>query len=67
MREAEGLVKQLREKAVEQQDKLEEKQSKANSALDMISNTMKGANSQKEEMEILKNKTQQENVQLTKR
>lgn len=60
-------MKELKGKAAEQQNKLEEKQSKANAALDMISNTMKGATTQKEEMEYLKSKTQEENVQLIKR
>ncbi|XP_074038391.1 dynein cytoplasmic heavy chain beethoven [Leptinotarsa decemlineata] len=65
--EAESLVKGLKEKAAEKQAMLEEKRSKANLALDMISNTMKNANSHKEEMESLKSKTQEENVQLMKR
>ncbi|KAJ8926444.1 hypothetical protein NQ314_021233 [Rhamnusium bicolor] len=65
--EAENLVKELKKKAAEQQNKLEEKQSKANAALDMISNTMKNANSHKEEMESLKSKTEEENKQLIKR
>lgn len=65
--EAENLVKELRQNATEQQNKLEEKQSKASAALDMISNTMKNANSHKEEMESLKSKTEAENIQLMKR
>ncbi|KAJ8984389.1 hypothetical protein NQ317_003537, partial [Molorchus minor] len=65
--EAENLVKELKQKAAEQQEKLAEKQSKANAALDMISNTMKNANSHKEEMENLKSKTEEENKQLIKR
>uniref|UniRef100_A0A6P7FU93 Cytoplasmic dynein 2 heavy chain 1 n=1 Tax=Diabrotica virgifera virgifera TaxID=50390 RepID=A0A6P7FU93_DIAVI len=65
--EAESLVKELKQDAIEKQEKLAEKQSKANSALDMISNTMKNANVHKEEMEVLKGKTEEENVQLERR
>lgn len=57
----------LKLKAAEQQEKLAEKQSKANAALDMISNTMENANTQKQEMEILKRNTENENEQLSKR
>ncbi|CAH1986240.1 unnamed protein product [Acanthoscelides obtectus] len=67
LNEANELVKKLKQEAVEQQVKLEEKQSKANTALDMISNTMKNANTHKEEMEVLKNKTEQENQKLMRR
>ncbi|XP_066245842.1 cytoplasmic dynein 2 heavy chain 1 [Euwallacea similis] len=65
--EAKSLVSELKQKAAEQQEKLAEKQSKANAALDMISNTIKGANAHKEEMQVLKQKTEIENVQLVKR
>lgn len=65
--DAKNLVSELKQKAAEQQEKLAEKQSKANAALDMISNTIKGANAHKEEMEVLKQKTETENVQLVKR
>uniref|UniRef100_A0AAR5P8V3 Dynein heavy chain coiled coil stalk domain-containing protein n=2 Tax=Dendroctonus ponderosae TaxID=77166 RepID=A0AAR5P8V3_DENPD len=65
--DAKNLVSELKHKAAEQQEKLAEKQSKANSALDMISNTIKGANAHKEEMEVLKQKTETENVQSVKR
>ncbi|XP_050308267.1 LOW QUALITY PROTEIN: cytoplasmic dynein 2 heavy chain 1-like [Anthonomus grandis grandis] len=64
---AKELVSELKQKAAEQQEKLAEKQSKANAALDMISNTIKGANAHKEEMQVLKAKTENENVQLVKR
>ncbi|CAG9772440.1 unnamed protein product [Ceutorhynchus assimilis] len=64
---AKDLVSELKQKAAEQQEKLAEKQEKANAALDMISNTIKGANAHKEEMEVLKQKTENENVQLVKR
>lgn len=67
MTEAESLVKELKQDAVEKQTKLAEKQTKANSALDMISNTMKNANVHKDEMEHLKSKTEEESIQLNKR
>lgn len=65
--ESKKVVAELKGKAMEQQQKLAEKQSKANSALDMISTTMRSANLRKQEMEILKQKTEKENEQLTKR
>ncbi|XP_015834463.1 cytoplasmic dynein 2 heavy chain 1 [Tribolium castaneum] len=64
LNEAGNLVATLKQKAAEQQNKLAEKQAKANTALDMISNTMKNANTHKEEMEVLKHKTEEENKQL---
>lgn len=67
LNEAKTLVSELKQKAAEQEEKLAEKQSKANAALDMISNTIKGANAHKEEMEVLKRKTESENIQLVKR
>lgn len=67
MAEAENLVQELKKEAVEQQNILEEKQAKANVSLNMISDTMKGANSQKEEMKLLKSKIQEESVELTGR
>lgn len=67
LNEAKTLVGELKQKAAEQEEKLAEKQSKANAALDMISNTIKGANAHKEEMEVLKRKTESENIQLVKR
>ncbi|KAJ3658130.1 hypothetical protein Zmor_009888 [Zophobas morio] len=64
LNEAANLVARLKQKAAEQQNKLAEKQAKANTALDMISNTMKNANTHKEEMEVLKQQTEDENRQL---
>lgn len=52
---------------MEQKVILAEKQSKANTALDMISATMQNANIHKQEMEILKEQTEKENEQLIKR
>lgn len=67
LNDAKQLVNELKLKADVQQKKLAEKKSKANSALDMISNTMKNANSKKEVMENLKQKTEEENIQLVRR
>lgn len=61
------MVTELKKKAAEQQEKLAEKQAKANTALDMISNTMNNANTHKEKMEVLKQQTELENQQLMKR
>lgn len=60
-------MQELRKEAEEQQNILEEKQAKATASLNMISDTMKGANTQKDEMEILKIKIQEESVKLTER
>lgn len=57
-------MKTLKENAAIQEQKLAEKQAKANAALDMISSTMKNASQHKEEMESLKHKTEEENEQL---
>lgn len=65
--ESRNLVDELKQKAAEKQNNLEEKQSKANAALDMISHTMKNANTHKEEMEVLKQKTETENQILISR
>lgn len=61
------MVAELKVQALKQQEILEEKQSKANAALDMISATMRNANVHKQEMEVLKEKTEKENQQLMKR
>lgn len=65
--EAQNLVKELRIDAEQQQNILEEKQAKANASLNMISDTMRGANTQKEEMENLKFNIQEESIKLTER
>lgn len=54
-------------KAKGQQEKLAEKQEKANAALDMISSTMKSANTQKQEMEVLKHQAEKESRHISKR
>ncbi|KAK5644082.1 hypothetical protein RI129_007927 [Pyrocoelia pectoralis] len=65
--DAKNVVDELKLKAKEQQEKLSQKQEKANAALDMISSTMKNANTQKHEMENLKQHTEKESVYLAKR
>lgn len=60
-------MQELKKEAADQQNILEEKQAKANASLNMITDTMKGANTQKEEMELLKSKIQEESIKLTQR
>lgn len=60
-------MQELRKEAEEQQNILEEKQAKANASLNMISDTMRGANTRKDEMENLKLKIQEETLVLTER
>lgn len=67
LREARNVVLELRNAAEEQQRKLTEKQENANTALNMISDTMKNTNVHKEKIEHLKLQTEQENMQLSKR
>lgn len=57
----------MKQAAKIQQDKLAEKQENANIALNMISSTMKSTNIHKEKIEVLKQRTEQESMQLTKR
>lgn len=57
----------LKSEATEQETKLAEKQSKATLALEMITNTMKSANTQKGEMETLKEEFERENAALSER
>ncbi|XP_044749353.1 cytoplasmic dynein 2 heavy chain 1 [Coccinella septempunctata] len=65
--EAKDLVSELKQKAHVQEERLAEKQKKANAALDMISSTMQNANVHKEKMETLKMRTEEENQQLLRR
>ncbi|KAF5303585.1 hypothetical protein FQR65_LT08186 [Abscondita terminalis] len=65
--EARNVVAELKMKAKEQEEQLSQKQAKANTALDMISSTMKNANNQKNEMEKLKQQTEKESSHLSKR
>jgi dynein heavy chain 2 len=57
----------LKSQAAEQEHKLAEKQAKANSALMMITETMRNANTHKVEMEALKDQTERENLLLMER
>jgi len=57
----------LKSQAAEQEHKLAEKQAKANSALMMITETMRNANTHKVEMEALKEQTERENLLLMER
>jgi dynein heavy chain 2 len=57
----------LKSQAAGQEHKLAEKQAKANSALQMITETMRNANTHKVEMESLKEQTERENLQLMER
>ncbi|CAB3367864.1 Hypothetical predicted protein [Cloeon dipterum] len=65
--EAQEVVKELREKAGLQEKELAHKQAEASAALNMISETMQGANTQKAEMENLKAQTVKENEHLASR
>ena len=65
--EAQEVVDALKSQAAVQEQQLAEKQDKANSALQMITETMRDANSHKGEMESLKDRTERENVQLMER
>ncbi|CAH0388994.1 unnamed protein product [Bemisia tabaci] len=65
--EARDIVAKLKSEATEQETKLAEKQSKATLALEMITNTMKSANTQKGEMETLKEEFERENAALSER
>nr|CAD7413402.1 unnamed protein product [Timema cristinae] len=62
--EARQVVDSLKSEAANQEQRLAEKQAKANSALQMITETMRSANSHKTEMECLKEQTEKENQQL---
>lgn len=65
--EARHVVDALKSQAAGQEQKLAEKQAKANSALQMITETMRSANTQKVEMESLKEQTERESLQLMER
>ncbi|KAJ9599677.1 hypothetical protein L9F63_026473 [Diploptera punctata] len=65
--EARQVVDALKSQAAVQEQKLAEKQEKANSALQMITETMRNANTHKVEMESLKDRTERENIQLMER
>lgn len=61
------MVAKLKAEAGVQEAKLAEKQDKANQALNMISRTMQGANTKKEQMENLRKEFQVKNDFLNQR
>ncbi|GLH06946.1 Dynein heavy chain, cytoplasmic, partial [Gryllus bimaculatus] len=65
--EAREVVAALKAEAAEQEKLLAEKQEKANAALQMITDTMRDANTHKMEMETLKEQTERENQQIVQR
>ncbi|XP_050420010.1 cytoplasmic dynein 2 heavy chain 1 [Adelges cooleyi] len=65
--DARSVVAKLKSDAGAQEAKLAEKQEKANQALNMISKTMQGANTKKEQMESLKKEFQVKNDALNLR
>lgn len=65
--DARSIVAKLKSDAGVQEAKLAEKQEKANQALNMISRTMQGANTKKEQMESLRKEFQIKNDFLNQR
>lgn len=65
--DARSIVAKLKSDAGVQEAKLAEKQEKANQALNMISRTMQGANTKKEQMESLRKEFQVKNDALNQR
>lgn len=65
--EAKQVVAKLKSDANKQEELLAEKQAAANNALEMITETMRNANTQKSEMESLKEHTEKENQLLIAR
>lgn len=61
------MVDKLKSEANSQEVLLAEKQAAANNALEMITETMRSANTQKSEMESLKERTEKENKILMAR
>jgi dynein heavy chain 2, cytosolic len=67
LNEAKNVVNELESKAKTQREKLAQKQSEADRALNEITRSMQGAGEQKLEMEELKTKIEAENKKLGKR
>jgi len=65
--EARDVVRRLKAEAAKQEKELAEKQHEANEALQAITDTMRNANLQKDEMEDLRGKTLQEERSLKER
>lgn len=67
MNEAKSVVKKLESEASEKEKVLDEKQSEANKALQLITDTMTNANQHKTQMENLKDQTVEENKKIAER
>ena len=67
MKEAREVVAKLKKEAAAQEVILAEKQGEANQALQMITDTMKNANTQKSEMQDLKSSTLKEEKSISER
>ncbi|XP_069942834.1 cytoplasmic dynein 2 heavy chain 1 isoform X1 [Cherax quadricarinatus] len=67
LNEARKVVSELKAEAAEKEAVLAEKQSEANHALELITDTMKNANAQKVQMETLKDQTVNENKIIAER
>lgn len=67
LNEARQVVSELKAVAAEKETVLAEKQSEANRALELITDTMKNANAQKVQMETLKDQTVNENKKIAER
>lgn len=67
LNEAKEVVKELEAEAAEKEVVLNEKQSEANKALQLITDTMTNANKHKTEMERLKEQTVKENENIAQR
>ena len=67
LKEAREIVAKLKKEAAVQEKILAEKQGEANQALQMITDTMKNANTQKSEMQDLKSNTQKEEKSIAER
>lgn len=61
------IVDKLKKEAASQKEKLAEKQLEASSALNLIGETMRNANTHKEKMEKLREQAVLESKQLTER
>ena len=67
LQEAREVVAKLKKEAAAQEKVLAEKQGEANQALQMITDTMKNANTQKSEMQDLKSNTMKEEKSISER
>eukprot|EP00090_Calanus_glacialis_P009483 TRINITY_DN17857_c0_g1_i1.p1 TRINITY_DN17857_c0_g1~~TRINITY_DN17857_c0_g1_i1.p1 ORF type:complete len:1541 (-),score=379.52 TRINITY_DN17857_c0_g1_i1:129-4454(-) len=67
LKEAREVVAKLKKDAAVQEEILAEKQGEANNALQMITDTMRNANTQKSEMQDLKSSTMKEEREISER